>query len=82
MELLVLIFIAIVLCLILNISLNYIVVGLVILIGVLSGLFAMAFLSCAICLVCSKKKEAIFLRTDKVKGIKLQCFIIFCRMMG
>ena len=65
MELIVILIIVIVLCFVLNISMNVIVLGLIALIGIISGLFALAFWGCIICLLGSKKKEATFLRIDK-----------------
>lgn len=72
MELLILLIIAIVLCLILDVSLNMIVLGLIALIGIISGLFALAFLGCNICLLGTKKKEAVFSRIGPVEGSKFQ----------
>ncbi len=72
MEFIILLIIAVILCLILDISLNYIVFGLIILMGVISGLFALAFLVCVVCLLGAKRKEARFVRVDKVKNSKFQ----------
>jgi hypothetical protein len=72
MELLMVLIIVIVFCLILDISLDVIVLGLIALIGIVSGLFALAFLGCMICLLGCKRKPATFLRTDNVKGSKFQ----------
>lgn len=72
MEIIVILVIVIVLCLVLDISLQFIVLGLIALIGVVSGLFALAFWGCAVCLLGARKKEASFLRIDRVKGGKFQ----------
>ena len=72
MELLIILIIAIVFCLVLNISLNIIVLGLIALIGIISGVFGLAFMGCMICLLTCRRKPATFLRTDKVKGSKFQ----------
>lgn len=58
MELLILIIIVVVLCLILDVSMNLIVLGLIALIGMVSGLFALAFWGCVICLLGCKRKPA------------------------
>ncbi len=72
MELLLLLVIAIVLCLILGVQLNYIIIGIVGLVGVVCGLFTVAFLGCGVCLLGAKRKEARFLRMDKAKRGKFQ----------
>lgn len=72
MELLIILIIVIVFCLILNISLDIIVLGLIAVIGIVSGVFALAFLGCMICLLTCHRKPATFLRTDRVKGSKFQ----------
>ena len=72
MELLILLIIVVVLCLILDVSMNVIVLGLIALIGMVSGLFALAFLGCVICLLGCKRKTATFLRIDNAKGSKFQ----------
>ena len=72
MELLILLIIVVVLCLILDVSMNVIVLGLIALIGMVSGLFALAFLGCVICLLGCKRKPATFLRIDNAKGSKFQ----------
>lgn len=65
MELLIILVIVIVLCFVLNISMTLIVVGIVALMGIISGLFALAFWGCMVCLLSSERKEATFLRIDK-----------------
>lgn len=72
MELLMVLFIVIVLCLILNISLHYIMTGILILVGVGAVLFAVSFLYCFVMLLCSKKKEARFVRIGPAKGERFQ----------
>ncbi len=65
MELLILLVIVIVLCVVLGISLSYIVMGVAIVIGIISSLFTIAFWGCGICLLGTRRKEAKFLRIDK-----------------
>lgn len=72
MELLIVLIIVIVLCLVLNVSLQLIVLGLIALIGIVSGVFALAFLGCTVCLLRATRKEATFLRTDKCEGHKFR----------
>ncbi len=72
MELLILLIIIIMLCFILNVSVHYIILGIVILVGISSGLFAIAFVISGILLLFSKRKEAHFLRMGNLKGSKFQ----------
>lgn len=72
MEFLMVLIIVIVLCLILNISLNYIVTGILILAGVGAVFFAVSFLYCFVMLLCSKKKVARFVRIGPAKGERFQ----------
>lgn len=72
MELLIILMIAIILCFVLNISINFIVLGLIALIGIISGVFALAFLGCTVCLLGAERKEAKFLRIDKGHNNKFQ----------
>lgn len=72
MELLVLLAIVIIFCLILDVSLEMIVLGLIALMGITSGLFALAFFGCVVCLLTCRKKSATFLRIDSVKDSKFQ----------
>ncbi len=72
MELLIFLIIVIVFCLILDVSLNFVVLGLIAFMGIISGLFALAFLGCMVCLLGCRRKPATFLRTDNVKGSKFQ----------
>lgn len=72
MELLILLSIVIIFCLILDVSLEVIVLGVIALMGIISGLFALAFLGCTICLLTCRKKTAVFLRIDSVKDSKFQ----------
>ena len=65
MELLIILIIVIVLCFVLDISMIFVAMGLVALIGIISGLFALAFWGCIICLLGSERKEATFMRIDK-----------------
>lgn len=72
MEFLMVLIIVIVLCLVLNISLNYIVTGILILAGVGAVFFAVSFLYCFVMLLCSKKKVARFVRIGPAKGERFQ----------
>jgi len=72
MEFLMVLIIVIILCLILNVSLNYILTGILILVGVGAVLFAVSFLYCFVILLCSKKKEARFVRIGPAKGDRFQ----------
>lgn len=67
MEFLIVLIVVIVICLILNISIHYIVSGILILVGIGTVAFAIGFLYCFIVLLCSKRKEAEFLRIGSVK---------------
>ena len=80
MEILMVLIIVIVLCLILNISLSYILTGILILIGVGAVLFAVSFLYCFVVLLCSKRKEAEFVRIGQAKGNRFQ--VAFYRVEG
>jgi len=64
--------IAIVICLILNVSLYYILSGILILVGIITVLFSVSFLYCFIVLLCSKCKEAEFVRIAPAKGERFQ----------
>lgn len=64
--------ILIVLCLILNVSLNYILTGILILVGIGAITFAVSFLCCFLMLLRSKKKEARFIRIGPAKGDRFQ----------
>lgn len=64
--------IAIVICLILNVSLYYILSGILILVGIITVLFSVSFLYCFIVLLCSKCKEAEFVRIGPAKGERFQ----------
>ena len=72
MEFLMVLIIIIILCLILNVSLNYILTGVLILMGVGAITFAVSFLSCFVVLLCSKRKEAEFVRIGPAKGDRFQ----------
>lgn len=72
MEILILLIIVLVYCLVLDVNLSYIFMGGIVLVGIISVLFTLAFLFCNICLLFSKRKEARFLRMDYVKGGKHQ----------
>lgn len=80
MEFLVVLIIAIVICLILNVSIHYILVGILILVGIGTVLFAVSFLYCFIMLLCSKRKEAEFVRIGPAKGDRFQ--VAFYRVDG
>lgn len=72
MELIIIIIIIIAICLILNVSPYYIMFGGGILLFVFTTLFAIGFVITTVALLCSKKREARFLRTGPVKGSKFQ----------
>ncbi|MBR4082998.1 MAG: hypothetical protein IKK33_01805 [Lachnospiraceae bacterium] len=72
MEFMVVLIIAIVICLILNVSLYYILSGILILVGIITVLFSVSFLYCFIVLLCSKCKEAEFVRIGPAKGERFQ----------
>ena len=72
MEFLMVLIMVIILCLILNVSLNYILTGVLILMGVGAITFAISFLSCFVVLLCSKRKEAEFVRIGPAKGNRFQ----------
>ena len=72
MEFLVVLIIAIVICLILNVSMHYILTGILVLVGIGTVLFAVGFLYCFIVLLCSKRKEAEFVRIGPAKGDSFQ----------
>ncbi len=72
MELIIILIIVVVLCFVLNVSMQLIVLGLIALMGIVSGLFALAFLGCMICLLGTKRKEAVFVRIDQGKGSKFK----------
>lgn len=80
MEFLVVLIIAIVICLILNVSIHYILAGILILVGIGTVLFAVSFLYCFIMLLCSKRKEAEFVRIGLAKGERFQ--VAFYRVDG
>ena len=72
MEIIILIIIVLVYCMVLNVELNYIVLGGAALIGIFSVLFTLGFFLCGICLLFSKRKEAKFIRMDQAKNNKFQ----------
>lgn len=72
MELLIILIIVVVLCFVLNISMQIIALGLIALMGIVSGLFALAFLGCIICMLASERKEAAFVRIDQGKSSKFK----------
>jgi len=72
MEILVVLVIVILICLILNISFDYILLGTIIVVGIMASAFAISFLYCFFLLVLSKQKEARFVRTGPSKNSKIQ----------
>lgn len=72
MEFLVVLIIAIVICLILNVSMHYILTGILVLVGIGTVTFAVSFLYCFIVLLCSKRKEAEFVHIGSAKGDSFQ----------
>lgn len=72
MEILIVFIVVIVICLILNISIHYIVTGILILAGVATFSFAVSFLYCFVILLRSKKKETEFVRIGPTKGDRFQ----------
>lgn len=80
MEFLMILIIVIVLCLILNVSLHYILTGILILVGIGAVSFAISFLYCFIVLLKSKRKEAQFVRISPAKGGGFQ--VAFYRVEG
>ena len=72
MELLVVFVIVIAICLILNVSIQYIVSGILILVGIGAVTFVVSFLYCFVMVLCSKKKEARFVRIGPAKGDRFQ----------
>lgn len=80
MEFLVVLIIAIIICLILNVSMHYILTGILILVGIGTVFFAVSFLYCFIVLLCSKPKDAEFVRIGPAKGDKFQ--VAFYKVEG
>lgn len=72
MELFILIIILLVLCLILNVSLHYILLAGMVLLCLFSAAMTLGFVYGSICLICSKRKEARFSRIDHVKNRKFR----------
>lgn len=72
MEIIILIIIVLVYCLVLDVSLSYILLGGAALIGIFSVLLTSGFLFCNICLLFSKRKEAKFVRMDYSPSSKYQ----------
>lgn len=72
MQILIMIIIILMYCLILNISLNYILSAVAILITLFSVLLTLFFGYAAICLLFSKRKKAKFSRFDKAENGKYQ----------
>ncbi len=72
MEFLVVLIIAIVICLILNVSMHCILTGILVLVGIGTITFALSFLYCFVVLLCSKCKEAEFVRIGPAKGDRFQ----------
>ena len=80
MEFLVVLIIVIIICLILNVSMHYILTGILILVGVGAVTFAVSFLYCFVVLLCSKRKEAEFVRIGPAKGNRFQ--VAYYRVEG
>ncbi len=80
MEFLVVLIIAIVICLILNVSMHYILTGILILAGIGTITFAVSFLYCFVVLLCSKRKESEFVRIGPARGDRFQ--VAFYRVEG
>ncbi len=80
MEFLVVLIIAIVICLILNVSMHYILTGILLVVGILTVIFAVSFLYCFIVLLCAKRKDAEFVRIGPAKGDRFQ--VAFYRVEG
>ncbi len=72
MEIIIVIAIILVLCLILDVNLNYILFGVVILMCVLFALMAIAFAYCIVRLIMSKAKKARFVKFDKANNSKFK----------
>ena len=72
MELLIIIVIIVVFCLVLNISINYILFGCLVLSEIFFGLMTIGFAYCIIRLLLSKRSEGKFTRFDKAPKGKLQ----------
>lgn len=68
MEFVIIILIILIYCLVLNVSIHYIILGAILFIGAVSALFTLAFVFCCICLLFSKRKEARFVRMGQVKN--------------
>lgn len=69
MQFIITLIIILLLCFILNVNINYILLGATILIAILSVCFTLGFSYCLIRLLCSKKRNATFLRLDNAKLI-------------
>ena len=80
MEFLVVLIIAIVICLILNVSVHYILTGVLVLVGIGTITVAASFLYCFIVLLRSKRKTAEFVRIGPAKGDRFQ--VAFYRVEG
>lgn len=72
MELIIVIAIIVVCCLILDVNLNYILFGVIILMCVLFALMAIGFTYCIVRLTMSKARKASFVRFDKAGNSKFQ----------
>lgn len=72
MEFIVVIAIILVLCLILGVNFNYILWGITILACILFGLMTLCFAYCIVRLAFAKRKEANFVRFDKVKDSRVE----------
>lgn len=78
MEIIIVIAIILVLCLILGVSLNYILFGITILAIIFFGLMAIGFSYCIIRVLFSKRKEAQFVRFGKASNGRFQvaCYLV------
>ena len=72
MEFIIIIAIIIVCCIILNVNMNYILSGIAILMCVIFALMTVFFIYSIIKLATSKRKEARFVRFDKVKNSRVE----------
>lgn len=72
MEFIVVCIIILVCCMILGVSLNYILYTVFGVVLLLSLFFALFFVFCIVCLLFSKRKEARFVRFDKLRDSKYQ----------
>lgn len=80
MEILMVLVVVMVLCLILNISLNYILLSILTVICIGALFFAISFLYCLVVMLSSKRKEAEFVRIGPAKGERFQ--VAFYRVEG